>query len=325
MNDTQPFDGNNSDAVSVADDTGAWQTLRIACSTDDNYCVHMLVMLLSLLKSHPESVVFDCVLLDGNVSESNKTRIATFFAAHPRLSYRWVTINQEQIAGLMNDCWLPHLSTATLLRLFLPKMLPDSYDKILYLDSDIIINGDLRPFYNTRFDGNHVIAVQDMIHPFISYYIKDDPIAERTPTFNAGVMVMNLALFRQSGGMHDVLKILQEHSTYSDQEGLNTFLIGKWKASTFHYNVQSSWMYPEKVPMTELMAQVVAHKDTLMRDAAIFHFTGPGKPWNSAWTHPFRVPYEKLMLETGWYTQAEWFRFKANRFTERVVNRLRGG
>ena len=43
-------------------------------------------------------------------------------------------------------------------RLFAHEMLPESLERILYLDVDIIVKGSINELYNTEFNGNMIIA-----------------------------------------------------------------------------------------------------------------------------------------------------------------------
>ena len=53
-------------------------------------------------------------------------------------------------------------------RLFAPKVLPDSVRKALYLDCDTIVNGSIRPLYETEL-GNHLAGmVLSLIHILLS-------------------------------------------------------------------------------------------------------------------------------------------------------------
>lgn len=54
-------------------------------------------------------------------------------------------------------------SLACYLRLFAPTLLPD-VDKVLYLDCDLIVNGNLDELWNTDLEGYAVAAVHDAPH-----------------------------------------------------------------------------------------------------------------------------------------------------------------
>ena len=53
-----------------------------------------------------------------------------------------------------------HITTETYYRFLIQQVIPD-YKKVLYLDSDMIINSDVAQLYNTDVDGYMVAAVRD--------------------------------------------------------------------------------------------------------------------------------------------------------------------
>ena len=53
-----------------------------------------------------------------------------------------------------------YYTKTTYFRLFIPDLYPQ-YDKVLYLDSDIVVLGDIAELYNTNIKGNLVAAVPD--------------------------------------------------------------------------------------------------------------------------------------------------------------------
>ena len=58
-----------------------------------------------------------------------------------------------------------YYSKATYFRLFLPNLYPQ-YDKVLYLDSDIILNDDIAKLYNINIKDNLLGAVPDEVIRF---------------------------------------------------------------------------------------------------------------------------------------------------------------
>ena len=55
-----------------------------------------------------------------------------------------------------------YYTNTTYFRLFLPELYPQ-YDKMLYLDSDIVVLGDISQLYNTEIGTNLVAAAPDDI------------------------------------------------------------------------------------------------------------------------------------------------------------------
>lgn len=163
-------------------------------------------------------------------------------------------------------------------RLFLTEILPDSVDRILYLDCDIIINKDLSEFYNTDFDDNHLTACKDANGNRNKFsetetLMFSDIYSDSTDYFNSGVLLMNIAKMRKDGikfsTYFEVMKKYAFDLAMPDQDLLNFAHAGKIKYIDFKkYNLFA--ITAERVGISY---------DYALENTKIFHFA-EGKPWN---------------------------------------------
>ena len=84
-------------------------------------------------------------------------------------------------------------------RLLAPFVLPESLDRILYLDPDIINLNPIKPFYEQDFEGNAFVATA---HDYITKWVQPfNRIRLQTlksiDYFNTGVLLMNLSAIRK--------------------------------------------------------------------------------------------------------------------------------
>ena len=87
-----------------------------------------------------------------------------------------------------------HLSIETYYRLLAQFLLPDTVDRILWLDADVIIFKDITDFYNQDFDEQLLIACADVNHnrQDILNVKKEIGISQNHLYFNAGIILFNL-------------------------------------------------------------------------------------------------------------------------------------
>ena len=87
----------------------------------------------------------------------------------------------------------PIFTLWTNIRAELPNLLPN-VDRVLYLDTDTLVVGDIRPLFKMNLEGKSL----GMVEEIFLYNRKDINIAPylRLPIYNAGVMVMNLDQLR---------------------------------------------------------------------------------------------------------------------------------
>ena len=100
----------------------------------------------------------------------------------------------------------------TTLRAGLTKILPKSVDKVLWLDPDTIVCDDISDIWHTEFDNMYFAAVEE---------VRNHNHTLR-PYFNAGVMLMNLAKFRDDGMDQKIIdEINTKHYEHLEQDVLN--------------------------------------------------------------------------------------------------------
>ena len=125
--------------------------------------------------------------------------------------------------------YVSHWTWMSLMRLAMPLILTDE-DTALYMDVDALTARDIKEIWDTNLDGKYLAAVAE-------------PIKCREPFtyFNAGVMLMNLQLLRDSGKAREMIDYVNNVPlTYPDQDTINLLCQGKivklggeWNATDF--------------------------------------------------------------------------------------------
>jgi lipopolysaccharide biosynthesis glycosyltransferase len=122
-------------------------------------------------------------------------------------------------------------------RLVFPEVLPAGIRKLIYLDVDLIVLSSLRDLYTKDLAGNTIAAAKDRAGTVdcswagIPNY-EALGIPGKTPYFNSGVMLIDVARWRAdrvSERVLDVTRQNREHVRWHDQYGLNVVLRGAWE------------------------------------------------------------------------------------------------
>ena len=156
----------------------------------------------------------------------------------------------------------PHINYATYFRFFAPEVV--DADRILYIDSDLIVIGDLSPLFEIDFQGYSIGAVDD-------YYAYEG----RTSGFNAGVLLMNVAKWKEYSIVNNLLELAAEkHSIVhlADQSILNIYFENNWLELDKTYN------YMVGVDISNLIQKYERLEDSL---PVVVHFASHDKPWNT--------------------------------------------
>ena len=88
-----------------------------------------------------------------------------------------------------------HVTPTSLLKFELPNILPD-VDKLLYLDSDIIVKGDLEELFQIDIKDYYLAASPEIWRNLDKYWAGEDFSIENSFYFNSGVLLYNLNLMR---------------------------------------------------------------------------------------------------------------------------------
>jgi lipopolysaccharide biosynthesis glycosyltransferase len=285
----------------VSDDSssGASAALHVAVATDMAYLPWCAVALLSCQRATVERRVHVHVLHEGDLSREAQCRLGGMVrAGDGEVSYH--VVSDDRMAPLPSKG--PDLGGRTSwIRIFLPEMLPD-LDRILYLDADTMTIRSVSPLWTAPLDGAPVAAVSNVVEPARHAHVAQLGIGDPRSYFNAGVLVMNLAVMREERTLDRIINAVatrHDRLPWFDQDALNVVFADRWQRLHPRWNAQNSlWLW-------EPWARHVFGEDE-RRDAvsspAILHFEGPSfvKPWHYLCRHPFRDRYHQTLAATPW-------------------------
>lgn len=261
--------------------------MNVLFSIDARY-YHQLRAVLSALASHHEHDPLDVHVLHLDLEQSSIDTIHRDFG-RPNLTLSFYQFNPPLNADelLYSTGHIKSLSTFS--RVFMADILPASVDKVLYLDCDILIRGNLSELWNQSFDGNAVIAARDVSCEVEFYTIADCPeMAGRatSPYFNAGVLLVDVRRFRELKIKDTCLDFIRRYGSKLkcyDQDVLNMALTGQWK--------QMPWTWNYLAPLA-FLGNSRLHRSVALpaeyADPKIVHFIYKFKPWQSAYLGPYR-------------------------------------
>jgi len=264
------------------DRDGPFVPIYITAVTDDQYAQHLGVAFASLLMNNKKCAPHFFVVTDRLQTENeDKLRgVVTDFGA---------SVSFLSVAGLAKEQFGENIRHPAYLRILIPHLLPSSLEKVLYMDGDVIVEGDLLDLWNTNIDAYHLAAVPDTSRVD---HLKKLIGREGLPYFNSGVMLMNLRKWRETHVREALVDFVKRHHKkflYHDQDALNAVLHGEWLPLDVKYNFQTPLCFADDVFHPEGSCP-----------AAIIHYTGRGKPWDYITVQPFRENYYKYLRLTPW-------------------------
>ncbi len=270
----------------------------IACATDDAYVPHCAAMLHSLL-SHPEHAGAEVHLLhgEGRLTDGLAAQLKRFVDTCGGAELQCHAVSDLQIARFPTrqfheSCWY---------RILLPELLPHA-DRILYLDSDLIVADSLRPLWNSNLDDCSLAAVMNPLYPFMSNRAVVKLGLDCAQDYlNSGVLLMNLERMRNEGLTEQIQSYAAAHpdNCWPEQDALSVVLHGKWHRLHQRWNLQTT-VFDVK---PEALSVDAAEIQEALASPAVVHYIGPQKPWTYLCTHPMKDLYTAHRRQTPW---SEW-------------------
>ena len=246
--------------------------ISVAFSTDGNYLPYVKVAINSLVANTTGGNLDILVLHDG-IPQEDRCAFLAGFEEKKNVSVRFVDV-QDAVAstGLSEFRQKRYLSVAACYRLLLPDLLV-AYDKIIYLDVDTVVCGDLEALHEMEMGEYLFAAALDIVTSGRREYTdwaKRYGFVEWNEYVNTGVIVFNLREFRKAALLDKLISIAMDASQwFCDQDALNFVCKGRIKRLDPEWNVQvGDYCIRQQLAITGDRAY-------------IYHFTGDRKPWSN--------------------------------------------
>lgn len=240
--------------------------IPIFFAIDDGYTPFLSVAIKSLIDNASKEYKYLIKILHTNVQKGHMDQIKKYESQNVNIEFVDLSYYIEKVKDKLYT--RDYYTNTTYFRLFLPELYPQ-YDKVLYLDSDIIVLGDISELYNTDMGTNLVAAAPDDIiqtnKVFQDYAELVVGVAKYQNYFNAGVLLMNLDELRKFNFQEKFLYLLEKvkFSVAQDQDYLNRLCKGRVTL------VSHDW---------DVMPYV--NEETKPEDIKIVHYNFAYKPWH---------------------------------------------
>ena len=258
----------------------AERNIPVAFATDENYLPYVKVLLRSIVANTKWNL--DFLILGNHLSEAAQAALKESFAQCENVSIRFIDV-VNLVAGTAVEgfkfSW-GHFTVATFYRLFLPQLFP-CYEKLIYIDVDTVVCGDIAELYSTDIGDNlFCAAIDDGIAlwaetwPQYAQWLEMNSFSAKDleSYVNVGVLLMNLKAFREASLLDRLLSTAlgaDKYMGYYDQDALNFVCRGRIKI------IDASWDI-----MTGPCKEVFQKQLSSMKEAPhLYHFTGLYKPW----------------------------------------------
>ena len=253
-------------------------------ATDNSYIPFLAVALKSIIDNASSKNQYQIKILYTSITEKNKEQIKKYQTKNIDIEFVNLTYYIDKIKDKLYT--RDYYTKTTYFRLFIPELYPQ-YDKVIYLDADIVVLCDIAELFNQDMGDNLIAAAEDetvsSTPEFRTYVEKVVGVSSYKNYFNAGILVMNLDELRKFKFQNKFEYLLEtvKYAVAQDQDYLNRLCKGRVKI------LDTVW---DKMPIpTEKIAT---------EDIKIIHYNLAYKPWHYDvlyeeffWKYAEKTPY----------------------------------
>ena len=255
------------------------KNIPIVFAADTNYFNYLRVCIRSLRYNSPETNLDIFILHDDITPEMQEEFLRSVISDNMSIRFIDMTKALEKY-GISNLKTVSYFTKAASYRLIISEILTN-FDKILYLDTDIVIEKDISLLYNINLKDNWIAAVRGIGYPDYFNWSESrrkwcDENCNIPPEeyFNSGVLIFNCNAFRSHNLAPILVEIASKNSFFPDQDALNIACYGHVLLLDMTWNVQVNYCWKH------LTSENSADYFDLLCNASILHYSTSIKPWN---------------------------------------------
>ena len=284
--------------------------IPVVFASDNNYVPMVTTTIYSMLRNASDAYRYDIVVLHEGIEWENRERMKAFFGQFENAGLQFCDVSRfvDQYELTTNN---PHISNETYYRFLIQELLP-YYSKVLYLDSDLIVKGDVAELFSVDLGDNLLAAVRDVdycgnlnMKDGVRMRYTKEVLGMRQPYdyFQAGVLVLNTKAMRKLHPMEKWLEFASDDRyIYNDQDILNAYCQGRVKYLDYDWNVMTDCFGRIGNVFSFAPCAIFDAFNDSRNHEKIVHYAGAQKPWKMMGCDRFDL-YWEYAKDTPFYVQ----------------------
>lgn len=273
------------------------ETVNICLAADNNYAQHVAVVIASIMSNTTAEDVCFYLLSDG-ISDEKKLKIEQ---TSTQLGAKLEIIELSKLDVFDNLFVSGHISKAAYFRLNIAKLVPQSVKKIIYMDADLVVRGDIKELWNTDIQGKPIAAVPDLgimsSCRLMEQKHKVLGIGKHDLYFNSGVLIIDVEAWRKNDYAKEGIALAASGNLpHHDQDALNKVFHDNWQALPLKWNVIPPVfnLFMKILLNTKFRQQALEAR----KNMCIMHYAGRYKPWEFEKQSFFNNEYYGYLAKT---------------------------
>lgn len=268
--------------------------IDVTLNTDNNYVQHCMAMLCSLFENNRNHDIY-IHILSNNLSQINVNFIKTLSSKYNNHSI-FYEVDESLLEGVQFRNNRP-LTKAAYYRLLLSSIIDSKIQKVLYLDCDMIVLGDVSELFELNLD-NYALAASIDNFPYTYQHRLQLNMDINDRTFCSGMMLVNLDYWRKNNSESKLLSYAKKYRKevhLHDQDVLNYVFKGVW------FQIPPKWnrtAFSRRHVKMETLKSFDYYEYTY--EPKIIHYASVGiKPWYDG-PSPKKKVYSKYLIKSGY-------------------------
>lgn len=266
--------------------------MNIVLICDRNYLMPTKVTINSIIKNKKEKEILNIYIIGVGLS-------FTDFDLILQLQDMQVSI----VPIIPDDCFEhisaihQHVTKAALYKFMIPELINE--DKVLYLDSDVLVLESLTKLYETDIGNMYAAVVRDMIGECLFHFQQKHKISYY---FNSGMMLLNLKELRKHGIVQKLISMKEADTSdlFMDQDTFNKVFDKKIILMSPKYNYILTKRENVNYSLDEIAEFYGLENEEveeIEKHPVILHLTNKKKPWNSSEVNSQNLWYQYAFIE----------------------------
>lgn len=276
--------------------------MNILLVSDENYAMQLTVLMTSILENNSND--FDEIniyVISNNITENSLQKIKSLETKYEKLKLHILSNFEieEQLRDIKDK--LPDSkSLSYFYRLFIASILPDDIDKILYMDSDIIVDSSLEKIYNENINDFCCAGVIDINEASFKELLDMD---SEDCYVNSGVLLINFKKWVKDDIQDQIIDFINTATSDEllyDQHIINHVLKNNIKILEPKCNVLTHMLalnYERFMEIFRIKNGVFTKEEYLeaQSNPTIIHYIG--SPWRRPWELDCKHPKYNLFFK----------------------------
>jgi lipopolysaccharide biosynthesis glycosyltransferase len=226
-------------------------SISIVAVCDNHYSILLCTLIKSIQINHKSDEKIDFFIVEDGITEGNKRKVEKSINDN-RIVLHWMPMKNCIPKNVKLPVDKSNLPMNIFARLFIPHFVPDSVNKVIYFDVDMIVLVDISRLWNTDINDQIIGVVQDQFIHTVSHWggvsnYEELGIPSDKKYFNSGLMIIDTKKWKSRDITDKVILCIEKYSKlsqFSDQYGLNAILYDDWYPldplwNTFSYSEEA--------------------------------------------------------------------------------------